>query len=556
MQNKLFYRGIFLALFWALFLFYWTSLVQADTPTSPFQGGCVGVFPIDEEFCGCTQGYVYYQGEPITGTKVTLAFEDQVLNTYTMTDTNSVYDKMYELSGYDLGAKRNDIMTLTAEYAGQTITRSFRAWPDDAVQKVDLILNPGHWETWSSDGYTSTLTALDSQTVLAGGHDGLLQIDLATDQQTQHDLPWSERRVRDVAVDNQQRIWASGDGGLAIYNNGTWETPAIPLNDDPIHRLAITPDGSRAWASDNSAQGNLIFFDGTSWSQQEAIGDYVMDLVLDDDQTLWAATWQSGLVSITSNGQRTTYTTQDGLTNNRIYSLLIAPKPALEIGQAPTDVLWFGTQAVASSDNPQGDSLGFYDFTTDEWVTYDAGIPNLQAVRSLAIDPSGLLWAGTDNGPYFLQTDNPDAEEWTRQPDWRSHPQWEDAELDHLLTMPNMVIVATDAGLSRLVFEAPTESLPQPIIPPGLEMIRDSQLNLSASASASNWYWFSDIDGPLCTTDTVCQLPISRLSSGSHRITLQVQDQTGRRSSMVEFDNLVEVSDIEIYNLYLPTIVR
>ena len=172
------------------------------------------------------------------------------------------------------------------------------------------------------------------------------------------------------------------------------------------------------------------------------------------------------------------------------------------------------------------------------------------SVRSLAVDSSGAIWAGTDKGPYVLQN----GQTWTRHPDWKEYPKWDETRLDHLVVLPNAVIAATNQGLLRLAFEPLSEDLQLLQI---ANTTNEEELSLSASGgdTAINWYWTSDIDGPLCTTAIICELPLSRLDPGEHNITLQIQDRAGNLSPVGEPVTVIVEPSI-IFNLYLPAITK
>jgi len=547
----------------------WDNVSADDEKTVPLGGSCIGVGVLSsDDYCGCTYGYVYYQGEAVHGAKVTLTFDNQSVETFTQVYEGELEENShFQITGHNIGARKNDMITVTAEYLGQSVTRTFRAWPDGDRQKVHLVLGEGSWKNWKSGDYTRTLATLNDQTLLAGGLDGLLQVDMATDQEIPIASPWPD----DIVVDSQERIWVTGNLGVGIYTDGSWETPDVPLTEH-VSRIAITADGNRAWIADKSEEGNLAFFDGTSWSSQEKIGDYIVDLVLDDEQTLWVGTWKEGLFAIKEDGTRTHYSTEDGLAGNEIRDLLIAPydrnrgqgRYELQGTEDWTEALWVGVKAIDSTDGNQG-GIGIYDFEQETWHKYgqvdglhsivdpqDSSARGELYTRSLAVDPSGAIWAGTNGkGPYVLQ----DGQTWMRHPNWKDYRNWEDTRLEHLAALSTGIIAATNQGLLRLTFEPHTESLPSPQASEHSEngiLKLSGSINAPSDSSIVNWYWTSDIDGPLCTTAFDCELPLDRISVGQHEITLRVQDSRGEWSPAIAAATVERV----LYNLYLPAVTR
>jgi hypothetical protein len=97
--------------------------------------------PPPSDYCGCTWGEVLYRGQPVAGAVITLSFGSGVATTVThFTALKSPY---FDITGRDLGARRGDLVTLTATFAGQTVTRTIRAWPDaNGEQHITLALEP------------------------------------------------------------------------------------------------------------------------------------------------------------------------------------------------------------------------------------------------------------------------------------------------------------------------------------------------------------------------------------------------------------------------------
>ena len=156
--------------------------------------------------------------------------------------------------------------------------------------------------------------------------------------------------------------------------------------------------------------------------------NYVFDMAFDHDGNLWAVSAGGGVVRWDpADGTYTRYTVDDGLADNSVYSIAVAPDGALwfgtgkgvsrfdgetwtthtasdglagndvlSIGVAPDGALWFGTgKGVSRFDGetlraePQGEA----------WTTYttDDGLGN-DKVASIAVTSDGALWFGTYGG--------------------------------------------------------------------------------------------------------------------------------------------------------------
>ncbi|NJS16995.1 MAG: hypothetical protein HC787_09520, partial [Nostocaceae cyanobacterium CSU_2_110] len=136
----------------------------------------------------------------MAGNRVTLAFASKTIsNTVQIYPEATITQPIYSLTGESLGAKRNDVMTVTTTLAGQTVARAFRAAPEaDHEQHVPLVvLEQGSWATLLNGGYTRTLT-IEGNLLWAGGPAGLLQLDLTTHLSQTHTLPGPTQGVVSV----------------------------------------------------------------------------------------------------------------------------------------------------------------------------------------------------------------------------------------------------------------------------------------------------------------------------------------------------------------------
>jgi sugar lactone lactonase YvrE len=153
--------------------------------------------------------------------------------------------------------------------------------------------------------------------------------------------------VRALAIDQEGRVWAGTEAGLARFADGNWTTYNVAnsgLADNLIRALAVDHDG-RVWVGTEN---------GVSVLQGE--------------------TWSSYTIA------------NSGLLDDHV--LCIAPLPA-ELDTRPgSGPVWFGTEHGAS----------YFDGTT--WTNYTAENSGLAGSRvlSIAIDAQGRTWFGTWGG--------------------------------------------------------------------------------------------------------------------------------------------------------------
>jgi len=120
-------------------LFMLSRYTAASTQTPPLPGehcGDVGTPP--EEWCGCVWGYVYIDGLPTAGISVTVQHSNG-----SMSDITTDYsgdEPLFAIDGRTVGAVYGDVLTVTAVYNGNTISRTYRAFPDQQTfeQQVSL----------------------------------------------------------------------------------------------------------------------------------------------------------------------------------------------------------------------------------------------------------------------------------------------------------------------------------------------------------------------------------------------------------------------------------
>ncbi len=145
------------------------------------------------------------------------------------------------------------------------------------------------------------------------------------------------RSVDHVAVAADGTAWAIGDSWLAHYD-GTWTL----LGDDvvdadvltPVGDMAVGPDGA-AWIAAGGPDA-LIRVD-TDGATTYAVPDdallatpWARSIAVDADGTVWAATWQSGVLAFDGEWQH--FGVGDGLPSEVVGNVAVAPDGSVWVG--------------------------------------------------------------------------------------------------------------------------------------------------------------------------------------------------------------------------------
>jgi len=306
------------------------------------------------------------------------------------------------------------------------------------------------------NGVYARALAVDEQSgsLWVGTSVGVHEIDLAS-HAVRHTFTREDGLANEyvfaIGVDQDGDKWfGTNAGGMSRYRQGEWKTwfPMHGLADYWVYSFAWQPDGTQwigTWAGANSrdpgtgemktyvtelvnewvygiavdshsrvwfgTEGGITRYDGSSWkswTHAEGLGaddpdkkpfsrntglgtrsrhdlgvlsggeatynpSYVFAVLIDPQDRLWAGTWGGGLARF--DGERwTNFTVDDGLAGNIVYSL----------AQEPSGVLWVGT------------NRGLSRFDGTHWTTYGHhdGLADLN-VYAVAVAPNGEIWAGT-----------------------------------------------------------------------------------------------------------------------------------------------------------------
>lgn len=545
----------------------------ADEPPSALPPHCIGSGPTnlpvssaDPNFCGCTWGVVYYRGQPVQGARVSLHFDNRTFIADTRYHREFTGYPYYVATGLALDAKRSDILTFTVDFAGTSLVQPFRAWPattgeSQGEQEVPLILpEMGSWQPLLTGGYTRTLT-LQGETLWAGGPAGLTNVDLATGQATPHPLPWPSPAVVALAGAATQGFWTAGPHHLATLTNNQWQVVAAPFT-TTIRALAVDPLTHGLWVGGGDNNGALARYDGQAWHTITAIAEPITALVLDPQGGIWVGAWDGGVYYQAAGAAATDdtwqhYDTADGLASNLVRTAAVDPAG-----------VWFGTEPYLDPNGYHG-GISHYDLRDSSWHTYTLthGLPAANdlpgattAITALAVDHTGLAWAGTPQSVQIQAT----ARRWLTDTTTT-------APISALAASADWIVAAQADGIILALDRRVTPGQPpiaQFAADPRTQFTLTDTFQLTAAAADQDevqtpaaaqilaWDWRSDVDGPLCTTAGACTLPATILTPGQHTISLRVQDDEGVWSTPVTMTVQIGLAAPAPIQLYLPLIIH
>lgn len=174
-----------------------------------------------------------------------------------------------------------------------------------------------------------------------------------------------------IQVDAKDRVWFGTEGGVSMFDGKAWRAWT--------HKDGLgAPNRANLPASPNTGLGTRSRHDLGVMSQAGPTynPNYVFSLHIDPDGSVWAGTWGGG-VSRYKDGKWSSYSSQDGLAGDLVYS----------IAKGKDGALWFGTdRGVSRFDGKSWSSLGKRDGLLEDHV------------YALAVTASGDIWAGTKRG--------------------------------------------------------------------------------------------------------------------------------------------------------------
>jgi ligand-binding sensor domain-containing protein len=230
----------------------------------------------------------------------------------------------------------------------------------------------------------ATVLVEQGQTIWAGGRNGLWAIDKISSQVQK--LPAGApdfRRIRDLLVDDQQRLWIAHQDGLTRFDGTNWEQirPAGELLTGPAYALLLDNEGKLWVGTDRGA----AVFDGQKWlgySTADGLSTPAVSFIFQDwDGLMWFGSdsaEEGGLTTFDGREWRS-YSVADGLAHNSINMII----------QDRQGALWFATGFGS-----QGGASRLIDGRWESWRVAD-GLAGGKT-RSIYEDTHGRLWFGSE----------------------------------------------------------------------------------------------------------------------------------------------------------------
>ncbi len=233
-----------------------------------------------------------------------------------------------------------------------------------------------------------------NQTWWIGTLNGLVRFDGQSWQTfITEDTGLSRQEIHDIAQDSDGHIWITTMGGIAEWNGTNWaayNTSNSRILDDSAFSIVIQPlsDGDRIWIG--SLKGVSRFQVNTNeWTTYDFSNIYlgwggVIDLMIDQNQTVWAASLGGGLGQWDGADWIFHRTDNSKIPGNNITSLL----------DSGNGKIWVGFNYAAEP----GGFLATYDGKVwKKYVPNNSGYLGSEPL-ALAMDDLGRLWIGTATG--------------------------------------------------------------------------------------------------------------------------------------------------------------
>ncbi len=282
--------------------------------------------------------------------------------------------------------------------------------------------------------------------------------------------------VWDVSEGPGGDLWAATRNGLSRYDGTSFATVAGPDGavDASILDLHRTPRG--LWIA---TREGVFFYDGSTYTAYNTVDGEPLGIahhILDDGSgTVWFATLQSGLLRYDGT-QFDRYTTDDGLSQNKITALATGPEGELWAGALDGISRWTGTTFAPVS---------IPDNVTDH------------RIHALALDAEGTAWIGTEQGVYAKES-RPGASPSDSLPSFTTQDGLNNRSVYLLhLDQNGHLWAGTNKGVNRLDLESYRQTGRMPIRSYGRA---DGFLGVEISAHAAyeasdGALWFGTVDG-------------------------------------------------------------
>jgi hypothetical protein len=311
-------------------------------------------------------------------------------------------------------ARYNQKASVTLIFLGLLLSLVSVAGTESTSGAAPAQTQAGIWTNYTNSNYVQAL-ALQGDTLWAGTTGGVVRWDLTDGSYVKYLAPdgLPDNRVSAVVVDAAGRLWfglGTWNGGVTVYDASTWTTFtwADGLATGWVFAVAIDGAG-RKWIG--TARGVSVLSDNgtphdkgddawTTFHDTDGLAsDDVYAIAVDGVGRKWFCTWDGGVSVLDDGGTPhdkgddtwTTFTTADGLADNRVYTAAVDGA-----GRK-----WFGTWGGGVS--VLDDSGTPHDKGDDTWTTFTSadGLAD-DWVYAIAVDEAGRKWFGTGYGVSVL----------------------------------------------------------------------------------------------------------------------------------------------------------
>ncbi|MEM7583472.1 MAG: two-component regulator propeller domain-containing protein, partial [Acidobacteriota bacterium] len=233
-----------------------------------------------------------------------------------------------------------------------------------------------------------------------GGESGLARLDIETGQWHRFSSPanYVSPRVVDLFRDRAGTLWAGNDYGIYRFDAATDALESIDLGlasrvltitDDASGRLFLGTENAGIIALDQRSGKRLQHWPGENFAPGEAIGSISTLMTIPGakgaDETLWAASPQSGLFKLEGDGTWSHFGVEQGLPSESIQAILAEPG----------GTFWISTGAETFQFQPQTGFVRSFG-SADGW-------PSVIHARAAYRSPGGeLFFGGLDGFVAFL----------------------------------------------------------------------------------------------------------------------------------------------------------
>lgn len=229
----------------------------------------------------------------------------------------------------------------------------------------------GQWKTYfpmhGLADYWVYAFAYTDDDVWIGTWDGANHFDPKTESFTTYRDELVNIWVYGLDIDDQGRVWFGTEGGVSMYDGERWSSWTHEDGLGAANYQALPESENTGLGTRERHDLNVLVGSGESYNPSYVFASKVDVL----GRGVWFGTWGGGVSLFDGDKTWTSYSAEDGLAGNIVYS----------IAQEQDGTLWFGT------------NRGLSRLKDGAWSNFRHGLPGSD-IYAIAIDPEGSLWLG------------------------------------------------------------------------------------------------------------------------------------------------------------------